>query len=243
MAALAGSGPPPEGLWLWATEVDGEPGGVFTARHLPASAPRACGGDVVLRLGPGPGRLPGRPAAHVQAYAVLAGTVVLVAEWGLDSFGDWPEIVRVTAAFTMGVLTDLEARGADLLPHRGRRPGHGRRDGRRRPARSGLGRAGTDAVARRAPPHRRGRAPRVPAPAVVGPGQDRTALRVPGAAVRRRGAMRQAPLRRPGWLGMTGAGAGRCLPLAAAGRVPGRGHPAMPEASASSWARACPGGR
>jgi len=72
---------------------------------------------VVLRLGPGPGRLPGRPAAHAQAYAVLAGTVVLVAEWGLDSFGDWPEIVRVTAAFTMGVLTDLEARGADLRPH------------------------------------------------------------------------------------------------------------------------------
>ena len=55
MAALAGSGPPPEGMWLWATEVDGEPGGVFTARHLPASAPRAYGGDVVLRLGPGPG--------------------------------------------------------------------------------------------------------------------------------------------------------------------------------------------
>ena len=44
-------------------------------------------------------------------------SLVLVAEWGLDSFGDWPEIVRVTAAFTMGVLTDLEARGADLRPH------------------------------------------------------------------------------------------------------------------------------
>jgi hypothetical protein len=117
VAALAGSGPPPDGMWLWATEVDGEPGGVFTARHLPVSAPRAYGGDVVLRLAPGPGRLPGRPAAHVQAYAVLAGILVLVAEWGLDSFGDWPEIVRVTAAFTMGVLTDLEGRGADLLPH------------------------------------------------------------------------------------------------------------------------------
>ncbi len=117
VAALAGSGPPPEGMWMWATEVDGEPGGAFTAQRLPAGAPRACGGDVVLRLGPGPGRLPGRPAAHVQPYAVLAGTVVLVAEWGLDGFGDWPEIVRVTAAFTMGVLTDLEARGADLRPH------------------------------------------------------------------------------------------------------------------------------
>ena len=61
VAALAGSGPPPEGMWLWATEVDGEPGGAFTARRLPASAPRAYGGDVVLRLGPGPGRLPGPP--------------------------------------------------------------------------------------------------------------------------------------------------------------------------------------
>jgi len=116
VAALAGSGPPPEGLWLWATEVDGEPGGVFTARHLPAGAPRAYGGDVVLYLGPGSGRLPGQPAAHVQVYAVLAGTVVLVAGWGLDGFGDWPEIVRVTAAFTMGVLADLEGRGADLRP-------------------------------------------------------------------------------------------------------------------------------
>ena len=119
VAALAGYEPPPEGMWLRATEVDGEPGGVFTAQRLPAGAARASGGDVVLRLGPGPGRLPGRPAAHVQAYAVLAGTLVLVAEWGLDGFGDWPEIVRVTAAFTMGVLTDLEARGADLRPHEG----------------------------------------------------------------------------------------------------------------------------
>ena len=31
-----GTEPPPEGMWLWATEVDGEPGGVFTARRLPA---------------------------------------------------------------------------------------------------------------------------------------------------------------------------------------------------------------
>ena len=50
---------------------------------------------------------------------MLAGTLVLVAEWGLDGFGDWPEVVRVTAAFTMGVLTDLETRGADLRPHEG----------------------------------------------------------------------------------------------------------------------------
>lgn len=117
VAALAGHEPPPEGMWLWATEVDGDPGGAFTAERLPAGAARAFGGDVVLRLGPGPGRLPGLPVAHVQVYAVLAGTLVLVAEWGLGGFGDWPEVVRVTAAFTMGVLTDLQERGADLRPH------------------------------------------------------------------------------------------------------------------------------
>ena len=117
VAALAGYQPPPEGIWLWVTEVDGEPGGAFTAERLPAGAARASGGDVVLRLAAGPGRLPGLPAAHAQVYAVLAGTVVLVAEWGLDGFGDWPEVVRVTAAFTMGVLADLEERGADLRPH------------------------------------------------------------------------------------------------------------------------------
>ncbi len=82
-SALAGYEPPPEGTWLWVTEVDGELGGVFTADRLPAGAARASGGDVVLRLAAGPGRLPGLPAAHAQVYAVLAGTVV--AEWGLDS--------------------------------------------------------------------------------------------------------------------------------------------------------------
>ena len=76
MAALAGHEVPQEGEWLRATEVDGEPGGVFTAQRLLAGAPCASGGDVVLRLGPGPGRLPGLPVAHVQAYAVLAGTLV-----------------------------------------------------------------------------------------------------------------------------------------------------------------------
>jgi len=119
VAALAGHEPPAEGMWLRATEVDGEPGGAFTAERLPAGVPRAFGGDVVLCLGPGPGRLPGLPAAHAQVYAVMGSTLVLVAEWGIDGFGDWPEVVRVTAAFTMGVLTDLEARGADLRPYEG----------------------------------------------------------------------------------------------------------------------------
>ena len=97
----------------------------WTASRAGCSPPGTCRPARLARTGVtwccgwvrGLAGLPGRPAAHVQAYAVLAGTLVLVAEWGLDSFGDWPEIVRVTAAFTMGVLTDLEARGADLRPH------------------------------------------------------------------------------------------------------------------------------
>jgi hypothetical protein len=119
VAALAGHEPPPEGIWLRVTDLDSEPGGAVTAERLPVSAARAFGGDVLLRLAEGPGRLPGLPTAHAQVYAVLAGTLVLVAEWGLDDFGDWPEVVRVTAAFTVGVLAELEARGADLRPDEG----------------------------------------------------------------------------------------------------------------------------
>lgn len=53
-------------MWLWATAVDGEPGGVFAARHLPASAPRPYEGDVVVRLGPGPGPA-AKPAERARA--------------------------------------------------------------------------------------------------------------------------------------------------------------------------------
>ena len=67
----------------WVTEVEAAPGGVFTGVRLPAEEPRASGGDVVLRLAAGPGRLPGLPDGHVQVYAVMAGTLVLVGEWGI----------------------------------------------------------------------------------------------------------------------------------------------------------------
>jgi hypothetical protein len=114
---LAGDQLLPEGVWLLVAGVEAAPGGVFTGVRLPAEKPRASGGDVVLRLAAGPGRLPSLPDGHVQVYAVMAGTLVLVGEWGIACAGDWSEVVRVTAAFTMGVLADLEERGADLRPH------------------------------------------------------------------------------------------------------------------------------
>ena len=113
---LAGDQLLPEGVWLLVTEVEAAPGGMFTGVRLPAEEPRASGGDVVLRLAAGPGRLPGLPDGHVQVYAVMAGTLVLAGEWSIAGAGDWSEVVRVTAAFTMGVLADLEERGADLRP-------------------------------------------------------------------------------------------------------------------------------
>lgn len=116
VVVLAGDQLLPEGVWLLVTGVDAAPGGVFTGVRLPAQEPRAGGGDVVLRLAAGPGRLPGLPDGHVQVYAVMAGTLVLAGEWGIAGLSDWSEVVRVTAAFTMGVLADLEARGADLRP-------------------------------------------------------------------------------------------------------------------------------
>ena len=117
VVVLAGDQLLPEGVWLLVTEVEAAPGGMFTGVRLPTEEPRASGGDVVLRLAAGPGRLPGLPDGHVQVYAVMAGTLVLVGEWSIASAGDWSEVVRVTAAFTMGVLADLEERGADLRPH------------------------------------------------------------------------------------------------------------------------------
>lgn len=117
VVVLAGDQLLPEGVWLLVTGVEAVPGGVFTGVRLPAGEPRASGGDVVLRLAAGPGRLPGLPGGHVQVYAVMAGTLVLVAEWGIDGSGDWSEAARVTIAFAMGAMTEMEARGADLHPH------------------------------------------------------------------------------------------------------------------------------
>ena len=117
VVVLAGDQLLPEGVWLLVTGVDAVPDGEFTGIRLPAEEPRAFGGDVVLRLAAGPGRLPASADGHVQMYAVMAGTLVLVAEWGIADSSDWSEVVRVTAAFTMGAVTELEERGADLRSH------------------------------------------------------------------------------------------------------------------------------
>lgn len=114
VVVLAGGRLPPEGMWVLVTGVEAEPGGVFTGVRLPAGDLRASGGDVLLRLAAGPGRLPGLPAGHVQVAAVIAGKLVLAGEWSLADFDDWSETVRVTAAFAMAALAELEERGADL---------------------------------------------------------------------------------------------------------------------------------
>lgn len=119
VVVLAGGRLPPEGMWLLVTRVEAAPGGAFTGVRLPAADPRASGGDVLLHLAAGPGRLPGLPAGHVQVAAVMAGKLVLAGEWGLADFADWSETVRVTAAFAMGALAELEERGADLQPGEG----------------------------------------------------------------------------------------------------------------------------
>lgn len=119
VVVLAGDRLLPDGMWVLVTGVEAEPGGVFTGVRLPAGDLRASGGDVLLHLAAGPGRLPGLAAGHVQVAAVMAGKLVLVGEWGLEYFADWSEVVRVTAAFAMGALAELEERGADLRPGEG----------------------------------------------------------------------------------------------------------------------------
>ena len=76
MLSLAGQRPPAGGAWLWVTVADAGRGGEFTALFLPRTRPRACGGDVLLRIAPGAGQAEGHgpgPAARVQVRAVAAG--------------------------------------------------------------------------------------------------------------------------------------------------------------------------
>ena len=51
--SLAGQRPPAGGAWLWVTVAGARRGGEFTALFLPRTRPRACGGDVLLRIAPG----------------------------------------------------------------------------------------------------------------------------------------------------------------------------------------------
>src|SRR5450755_2849008 len=84
-------------------------------RPDPARGRHARGGDVLVHLAadPGTGDL-APPAVRVSAWAVLNGLLITVARWdALDPDG-WPERVRATVAFALGMLTELEDHGADL---------------------------------------------------------------------------------------------------------------------------------
>jgi hypothetical protein len=112
---LAGQRLPAEGAWLLAATAEARTGGEFTAVLLPPDRPQAHGGDVLIHLSPGPA-IPGQPGmtARVRVLAVAARSVVLAGGWDRLALEDWPEQIRATAAFTLGVLGELRDHGADL---------------------------------------------------------------------------------------------------------------------------------
>ncbi len=113
---LAGQRPAEDGEWLLITEVDGLPGSVFSAYVLPPGGWHARGGDVLVRLT--------RPAVaggleldtvDVSMWVVISRRLIPVAAWHRQDLDGWPERIRQTAAFAMGILTELEDHdGADL---------------------------------------------------------------------------------------------------------------------------------
>ena len=114
---LAGQRPAPPGEWLLITAVEAMPGAEFTALVLPAGGRCAHGGDVVVHLAAEPGHL--EPlTVRVGTWAVMCGHLVPVAEWDRQEPEGWPEKIRTTVAFVMGILTELEERGADLAARR-----------------------------------------------------------------------------------------------------------------------------
>jgi hypothetical protein len=110
---LAGQRPAAGGEWLLITAVGGMPGAEFTARVLPAGGRRAHGGDVLVHLAAEARHL--EPlTVRVGTWAVMCGHLIPVAAWDRQEPEGWPEKIRATAAFAMGVLTELEEHGADL---------------------------------------------------------------------------------------------------------------------------------
>ena len=110
---LAGQRPAGPGEWLLITAVDGRPGAEFLARVLPADGRHAHGGDVLVRLTDQTGHL--EPAViGVSAWAAIGGLLIPVADWDRQDPDVWPERIRATVAFAMGMLTELEEHGADL---------------------------------------------------------------------------------------------------------------------------------
>jgi hypothetical protein len=93
--------------------VDGPPGAEFLARVLPADGRHAHGGDVLVRLTDQTGDLE-PTVVGVSAWVVIGGLLIPVADWERQDPDGWPERVRATVAFAMGMLTELEEHGADL---------------------------------------------------------------------------------------------------------------------------------
>jgi hypothetical protein len=114
---LAGQRPGAGGEWLLVTAADGMPGGEFTACVLPDGGRHAHGGDVLVHLAAEPADR-GPLMVRAGVWAVMCGRLVPVAAWDRQEPEDWPENIRATIAFAMGVLTELEERGADLGPGR-----------------------------------------------------------------------------------------------------------------------------
>ena len=113
---LAGQRPAAPGEWLLITAVDGLPGAEFTARVLPDGERRAHGGDVLVHLAAEPGTM--EPlTVSVGTWAVIGGLLIPVSGWDRQDPEGWPEHIRSTVAFTVGMLTELEAHGADLAAH------------------------------------------------------------------------------------------------------------------------------
>ena len=73
----------------------------------------AHGGDVLIRLAGQTGHLE-PPVVDVSAWAVITGLLIPVAAWDRQDLDGWPERIRATVVFAMGMLTELEEHGADL---------------------------------------------------------------------------------------------------------------------------------
>jgi hypothetical protein len=112
---LAGQRLPAAGAWLLAATAEARTGGEFTAVILPEARPQAHGGDVLIHLSPAPADAnQAAMTARVRVLAVAARSVVLAGSWDRLELEDWPEQIRATAAFTLGVLAELRDHGADL---------------------------------------------------------------------------------------------------------------------------------
>ena len=137
--SLAGQPVPAGGAWLWVTAAEPRRGGSSPPCSCRGSTPAACGGDVLVHVSPAGEPGDGTPAARVQVWAVVAGSLVRVAAWDPAGPDLWPETVRETVIFAMGALT---------------RTGAARRGRRRPPAgrRARGGRVGAVPGSRRCPP-------------------------------------------------------------------------------------------